>query len=368
MLKVDNDPLKKSIMWEYINEIKSLLKKNNYSLTVKELLKKLNVASLNEIIFVGHGSSYNVSIIASHMFSEFARVKSQCFMPMSFNYHIDSSNIMYNRERTLVIAISQTGTSRGTIEAIEKAKDLGFKVLTITDVMDTPVSSLGDYYLNIGCGEENSNAKTKGVCCTLMLLQIFAIELGLLKGTLSQEKYDAINKEIDLSIEEIDEIIDKTVGWIRNSEFGRNIKDICFLGYGKNDGTILEGMLKLIETMCIPATSTVIEEFSHGLHRYITEDSHIVIVNTGGIGSYEAIKTYDYFKTKIPNCLLINGTEPIINDENVINIKEKMYTESVLNIMVIFHVLSVAIPEKNGLDPNAYSNDEYTKFIHTRVG
>lgn len=288
-------------------------------------------------------------------------------MPMSFNYHINTSDTIYDREETLIVAISQTGTSRGTIEAIEHAKKLGYKVLTITDVIDTPVANLGDYYLNIGCGEENSNAKTKGVCCTLVLLEIFAIELGLLKGALSQEKYKAINKEIDLSIKEIDGVIDKTVDWIKNCEFGTNVKDICFLGYGKNDGTILEGMLKLIETMCIPATSTDIEEFSHGLHRYISKDSHLVIVNTGGIGGNEAIRTYDYFKTKINNCLLINGAEPIIDDKQVINISEKKYTQSALCIMLIFHILSVAIPEKNGLDPNADSNDEYTKFIKTRV-
>lgn len=353
-------------MWKYLGQTQDLLRKNDYSSAVKEVLSKMDPKRIKNVIFVAHGSSYNVSRIASHWLREIAHVDSRSMIPMGFNYYVNTSGTSDPKE-TLVVGISQTGTSRGTIEAIEHAKSLGYSALTLTDIRDTPVAVAGDYYLNIGCGEENSNAKTKGVCCTLVLLQRFALEMGLVRGSLTQKKYDAVSREIDLSIEEIGAIIETTEQWIANNDFGKNISDICFLSHGKNDGTVLEGMLKLTETMCIPGVCTETEEFSHGIHRYISENSHLVITNTGELGRDYALKTYDYFKKEIPNCLLINAAEPRIEENRVINIAERKHTQATLGLMIVMHILSIAIPEKNGLDPNADSHNEFTRFVSTRV-
>lgn len=367
MVPVSNGLKKRSVMWKYLGETQGLLKNNDYSAAARGVLNRMDLGAVNKLVFVAHGSSYNASLIASHWLGEFALVQSRSLTPMSFNYQISKSGKLYDPRETLVVGISQTGMSRGTIQAIEYAKSLGYPVLTITDIKDTPVAVAGDYYLNIGCGEEQSNAKTKGVSCTLVLLQKFALEMGLMRGVLSREKYDLISEEISSSIEEIDEIMDRAEKWVARSDFGLNMQDICFLGHGKNNGTILEGMLKLAETMCVPTVCTETEEFSHGLHRYIAHDSHLVITNTGELAGEEALKTYRFFKERIPNCLLINAVESPLKEPGVINIAERKYSEASLGIMIIFHILSIAIPEKNGLDPNAPSNNEYTSFVSTRV-
>ena len=64
-----------------------------------------------------------------------------------------------------MIGISETGTSRGVLEVLEQMKDKGFTLLTLTNVKDSPMDTLGDYTLHYHCDEEDSNAKTKGYSC-----------------------------------------------------------------------------------------------------------------------------------------------------------------------------------------------------------
>ncbi len=66
-------------------------------------------------------------------------------------------------------------------------KDKGFTLLTLTNVKDSPMDTLGNHQL-YHCDEEDSNAKTKGYSCTLLLLMLIGIYWDISKDLFQMKK------------------------------------------------------------------------------------------------------------------------------------------------------------------------------------
>lgn len=355
---------RKSIMWRYISEEAAVL---NSLLLRKDIQEKVDsLEGLETVYFVSHGSSYNAANVVSDFLSKHARVRVYCYTPGNFLYSCNT--ISYeNPSKTLVVAISQTGTSRGTLEAVKKAKGLGFPILGITDVETSPLAELSNIQLGLNCGEENSNAKTKGYSSTILLLICISLSLALKKNSVDNDRACEIFNELQDCVDELSCIIEKTVKWCEMTGFGKGMKNVFVLGCGMNYGTALEGQLKLMETMCMPTLFNDIEEFSHGMHRAVNKDSSVIILNSGNECSELMEKTFEYLKTKTDKVVIINSGKKEIKDPMAINIKNHPLTESVLGITTIIQVLSVFIPESNACDPNVNSNNDYTDYMKTRI-
>ncbi|MBU3183156.1 SIS domain-containing protein [Clostridium psychrophilum] len=357
--------MKKSIMWHYINEETTLLK----NILLREDIQKIidNIEQeVETIYFVSHGSSNNAAIAVSDFLSRYANVRVYCYTPANFLYNC--TTISYEeRSKTLLIAISQTGTSRGTIEAVKKAKYLGFSVLGITAIKDSPLDKLSDIQLPLNCGVENSNAKTKGYSCTLMILMLLSIAIGLKKGCMDKQQSNKIFDELKNCVDELADITKTIIKWCETTKFGENIKNGFVIGCGMNYGTALEGQLKLMETMCIPTMFNDIEEFSHGMHRAINKNSTVILLNSEHICKELTEKTFEYLKNKTDKVIMINASEDKIDNPMVITIKNHPLTQSVLGITTIIQILSTFIPELNECDPNLDSNNDYTDYMKTRI-
>jgi len=354
--------MNKSIMWEYIFQEKEILSEILQTEGIDQQIAKYK--NIESMYFVCHGSSYNAAMAVSSFISKISKVKVHIYSPSNFIYNCPSIDLE-SRETTLVVTISQTGTSRGTIDAMQLARQKGYRILTLTDVLGTPVDKLSNDTLYLQCAIEDSNAKTKGYSSTLLLLMFTGLLLGCAKGILNENERQNIMDEFRSAIADFEEIINNTIDWCKKTKFGNKMENVYVLGNGMNYGTALEGQLKLMETMCIPAMSNDIEEFSHGMHRSINEDSHVILLNSA-FGNEDIVKTFEYLKQKTKHVMMINCVEQI-DDGMVINIKQYPVTQSVLGMTLVIQILSVFIPELNGKDPNAYANNDYTSFIHTRI-
>ncbi len=357
--------VKKSIMWEYIDEETAVLKNILLHDDVQKVIDKID-KGIEAVYFVSHGSSNNAAVAVSNFLAHYAKIRVYCYTP---------ANILYNcatldyekRSKSLVISISQTGTSRGTLEAVEKVKSLGFPVLGITNVKNSPLDKLADISLLLNCGEECSNAKTKGYSATLMVLLCLSLAIARKKGYMTLAEANNITSELNDSVDELSNIAEKTVKWCEMTKFGKNIENIFVLGYGMNYGTALEGQLKLMETMCIPTMFNDMEEFSHGMHRAINKDSSVILINTEHHCKDLTNKTFSYLQGKTDKLLMINASEDEFANQKIISIKNHPLTQSILGITLVIQILSVAIPELNGMDPNVDANNDYTECMKTRI-
>lgn len=355
----------KSIMWKYIYEEENVLQELIKSKQVAEFASDCDLSKIERILFLASGSSLNIAKVSSRLYEEVSDTSVNISTP--YNYLGSPAHIDGQKNNTLVIAISQTGTSSNTVNAIKKAKEQGLKVLSITETRDTPVQKLGDYYLNFLCGSENCNAKTKGYSNSLVLLWQIALEIGRAKGVLEDDTYNRYREEIENSIKDIPETIKETLKWLEANKDWSTVNHLLVVGYGMNYGTAEEGSLKLMETLCRPTSVCEVGEFAHGVHRAIGKESNVITILTEEYGYEDMLKINNYLEGRIRRLLVINASQKKYDTNTYINVAYRPLTASALNIAVVFQLMSVYLPEVNGNDPNAPSNDELTKILTIRV-
>lgn len=347
-----------SIMWEYMRAEKQLLSSLIVNSNVKKEVEEVN--GVKAIYLVAHGSSYNASTAIAPFITRLSGIRTYAYTPSNFVNNAYSL-LQEEKETTWVLGISQTGTSRGVLEAIEYAKNQGYKIIGVTNEKGSPLDKISNVSFYLECGEENSNAKTKGYSSTLLTLMILGIELSKIPVA---EK-DAIYNELQRQIDSLDEVIEKTIDWCNKKSFGKDMKNIYVIGNGMNFATAMEGQLKLMETQCIPTMFNDIEELSHGMHRAFDSDSCVMLLNSQ-IDCDLMLKTMKYLKSKGVKVVMINAEEPI-QDEDVINVGSYDNTSSILVITSAIQAISAFVPEMNGKDPNRNANNDYTDLMETRV-
>ena len=349
-----------SCMWMYMREERNLLIQLLEKHNVKENIELLK--DVQAFYFVAHGSSYNACNTMASIISEYAKVRCYVYTPSGFR-HNRMSFSLEDKPTTAVIGISQTGTSRGVLEALDSID--GYKMITITNEKNSPIDRIGDIHYYLQIGNEDSNAKTKGYSATLLILYLFALELGFVKGYVSSNKKDDIYKDIKRELLQLNEVIDRTIQWCNKHQYGKGMSNVYVVGNGIHFASAMEGQLKLMETMCIPTMFSDIVEFSHGMHRSLNTESYVILLNAK-VDTEMMIRTMDYCKDKNIHVLMINGEEGI-PDDNVINVGKYPYTLSVFSIIACIQAISAYVPEINGMDPNRNANDDYTRYMVTRV-
>ncbi len=353
--------LYESIMWKYISQEQEILSANIARDDIQPLAEQLT--KYRTIYFVSHGSSYNSSMTVAPFFMKNARINVHCVTAGNF---ISSENqvSLLDKDTTLVVLISQTGNSRGTLEGAKLARKYGIATLGLSADSSATLKKYTDCFLTLNCGEEDSNAKTKGMSSTILVLLLLGTYIGLKKGIITEEQKDEIIAELNRQCMELRTVYDRTVEFCKKNEFGKNLTSLYTIGSDMNYGLALEGQIKVMETMCIPTVAVDSEEFSHGTHRSINSDTSVIIIRTPQNADM-AQKTFDYFNP-VSRMYMIETFEDNKKD-NVVNIPLHRHTESVLTVVLFIQIISAYAPELNHLDPNREANNAYTDLVETRI-
>ena len=230
---------------------------------------------------------------------------------------------------------------------------------------DSPIDRLSDVTFFLNCGEEHSNAKTKGYSCTLLTLILFGIELAAYRKTIDESRRTELIGSLKEEIQKLNDVIDAAVAWCEENSYGKGMESLYVIGNGMHFGTAMEGQLKLMETQCIPTMFNDIVEFSHGMHRAITTSSNVILIRSPEEEELTD-KTFEYlWKRKIPT-VMINASK-CLEMPGVINVTPFPFTRSILLVTAVIQVISAFVPERNGTDPNRASNNDYTDWAKTRI-
>ena len=342
-----------SVMWQYIRQQQDVLLQVMKDEKIKEVAKKMK--NVWDLLIVAHGSSYNAAITIAPYFEQVAGIHVQCMTPSQLAHRgVGDFN-------GFCIGISQTGTSQGVIDAIGNLKEKGLSTLAITNEVLSPLDQLCDDGLYLECGQEDSNAKTKGYSATCLVLMRLALEIGLINEKMTEKDYYQANETCREEISELEQVIQVATHYFQEHEFGKDAKNFFFIGDGIHFGTAMEGQIKLMETMGIPTMFNDMIELSHGMHRAINKDSILVFIDDGSESDLVE-KSVKYFKN-------IGTTVLHISNKSLADIRISNYgfTHSLFSFIAVIQVLSVFVPELNGLDPNRELNEDYTKVVHTRI-
>ena len=229
----------------------------------------------NKLHIVACGSAYHVGITSKYVIEEMARIPVEVDLASEFRYR----NPILNKN-TLVVAISQSGETADTLEALRQAKKRGCKVLGIVNVMGSSIARETDYVIYTMAGPEIAVATTKAYSSQLVAMYLFAIKLGKVKKILSENQISDMIKELKNLPRKMEELLmhKEKIQKFANRYIGA--KDIFFMGRGIDYAISLEGSLKLKEISYIHSEAYAAGELKHGTISLIEEGTLVLAVLT----------------------------------------------------------------------------------------
>ena len=195
---------------------------------MKDSLDYLKDKELRRVVVLGSGTSYHGVLGAKISMADSLGIPVESMYPIDFK-----DNEIVKQDGTLVIGVSQAGRSTSTIEALRKAKQLGYFTIAVTSEKDTPVAEIADVWMELYAGEELSGPKTKGFIVTIAQMAYFAAKLANSKGTLSAEAVSKVANRLVNSSKNIPDIAKKSKKFIEdNIEELSSAKRIVIVGCG----------------------------------------------------------------------------------------------------------------------------------------
>ncbi len=228
---------------------------------------------IQRVVVIACGTSWHAGLVGKFLIEELARLHVEVDYGSEYRYRDPIVD-----ERTLVVVITQSGETADTLAAMREAKRKGAKVLAICNVVGSMVTREADGTVYTHAGPEIGVASTKAFTAQLVALQLFALHLAQVRGTLS--KTDA--RPLLLALDQLPIAIEQTLklnGAIE--EIAKRLyrcQDFLYLGRGINYPIALEGALKLKEVSYIHAEGYPAGEMKHGPIALIDEGTPVVAI------------------------------------------------------------------------------------------
>ena len=201
--------------------------------------------------------------------------------------HVDvvmASEFMYNDpvvdKDTLVIAISQSGETIDTLEALKFARKCGSPSISIVNVKGASIARASEYVIYTNAGPEIAVASTKAYTTQLAVLYLITARMAVARKLWSEEQLTAFIDELCRVPEVMEAVLAKKEEIHRLTGAILNAKDVFMIGRGLDYSILLEGSLKLKEISYIHSEAYASGELKHGTIALITEDTPVIAVVT----------------------------------------------------------------------------------------
>ena len=228
--------------------------------TIKELesIKDFIKNDLEKIYIVACGTSYHAGYAMKYLIEAYSNINISLEVASEFRYmnpHID--------EKTLVIAVSQSGETIDTLEGIRLAKQKGAHVLAMSNVVGSTIPRESHSVVYMNTGPEIGVAATKTYTAQISILYAIAAQIMHWKGYYTNEVKEII-KELELIPDIYKEILSKKDHILELAREYTHYKHMMFIGRGFGYTASLEGALKLKEISYINANGYQAGELKHG--------------------------------------------------------------------------------------------------------
>ncbi|MBR5664235.1 MAG: glutamine--fructose-6-phosphate transaminase (isomerizing) [Bacteroidales bacterium] len=235
------------------------------------------------IIITACGTSWHAGLIAMYCIEEFARIPVEVEYSSEFRYRKPVIN-----KDDVVIAISQSGETADTLAAIRLAKDAGAFIFSICNVVGASIPRLSDSGCYTHVGPEIGVASTKAFTAQVTALIMLSLCIGKEKGTLDNESYLRILRELGNIPDHISKVLQQNDRLARFAQMFTYAQNFIYLGRGYNYPVALEGALKLKEISYIHAEGYPAAEMKHGPIALISQEMPVVVIAPHG-STYDKI-------------------------------------------------------------------------------
>ncbi len=232
------------------------------------LLSKISeeIKNAKGVFLIGAGSSYHACLSASYVFSKVTNMHINVILASEFpNYE------HFLNEKSLILAVSQSGETADVLEAVAAAKKHGSKVISIVNVMGSSLTRNSDQFLMLNAGPEICVLSTKTYTSQIALLTMLAYQVV---GKLEEERKNlgylwnvVFNLTSVSTRNKIKELAEKL----------KSIQHIFTIGRGLQYSTALEAALKIKEVSYIHAEALAGGELKHGTIALIEQGTPCIV-------------------------------------------------------------------------------------------
>src|SRR5712691_6102935 len=260
---------------EQANTVRSTLRGRLLAADGTARLNGLNVKArqcsrIRRIVIVACGTSWHAGLVGRHVIEELSGI------PVSVEY---ASEYRYRRQLrvpgTVTIAISQSGETADTLEALRAAKAAGSTVLGLVNVVGSTIAREADGGIYLHAGPEIGVASTKAFTSQVVALLLLGLYLGRQRGLATEE-----GRRLVSQLRALPELVERTLAIepeVRTlAARYADAPNALYLGRGLTFPVALEGALKLKEISSIHAEGYPAAEMKHGPIALIDENMPVV--------------------------------------------------------------------------------------------
>jgi glucosamine--fructose-6-phosphate aminotransferase (isomerizing) len=228
---------------------------------------------IERIVITACGTAAHAAMVGKILIERIARLPVEVDIASEFRYREPLVN-----DRTVVLAISQSGETADTLAAMNEARNRGATLWSIVNVIGSQAMRIADGYISMHTGPEISVASSKAFTAPLIDLYMLAILLGDLRGSLTAERRRELVLDLRLVPDLVGQCLDRadqveTIAWAL-----KDVAHCLYLGRGINMPIAYEGALKLKEISYIHAEAYPAGEMKHGPIALIDEEMPVIAI------------------------------------------------------------------------------------------
>ena len=276
-----------------------------------EVIKKTSgveipdLSKYDRICIVACGSAMHAGLIGKSLIEKYGDVPVDVEIASEFRY-----KKLFLNDKTLVIAISQSGETADTLEAVKIAKRYGADTLGIINVKESSIARETDNVVYTDAGSEIAVATTKAYSAQVEVLSKIAYTLA------RNQKDSSKLKEIKNYLEDLrslpiimQEILDNEEEYKEIAKTIYKQKDIFFIGRGIDYALAMEGSLKLKEISYLHSEAYAAGELKHGTISLVEENTPVIGIVSDKYIADKTISNLKEFDSRGANVIYITTAD-----------------------------------------------------------
>lgn len=320
-------------MLKEINEQPDVFKKmtKEYLSDIDTLINKMpDFSKYNKIRIVACGSAYHAGLVGKQLIEKYANIKVEVNIASEFRY-----NKLFLDKDELVIAVSQSGETADTLEAIKRAKKNGNDTLGIVNEKGSSIARETKLILYTDAGKEIAVATTKAYFAQVLMLNLIALNIANMKNMIDKKEIINILKSVKNIPNYMMELLN--IDYKPIAQKIKDHQDVFFIGRGTDYALALEGALKLKEISYIHSEAYAAGELKHGTISLIENGTIVIAIVTDSDISAKTISNIKEVKTRGAYVICITNEK---------NIDESCYDKKIVlpKVSDIFNPLLAVIP------------------------
>jgi len=232
----------------------------------QELARKIE-----KIYITACGTAAYAGMVGKYLIEKVARIPVEVVIGSEFRY----SDPILN-DRTVVLAISQSGETADTLAAMEEGRSKGAVIWSIVNAIGSQAMRVADGFISMQTGPEIGVASTKAFTAPLVDQYMLAILLADLRGVIDEKTRKALVADLRLIPDLVGRTLERESDIENVAQVLKDIRDCLYLGRGINMPIAYEGALKLKEISYIHAEGYPAGEMKHGPIALIDEQMPVV--------------------------------------------------------------------------------------------